>query len=68
MKIDPLLLVGMIMLGMALGALLTWIRVKSAVGQIVREQLDQERAGFHPQFTEPGRGTSMTSAPRATFI
>ena len=40
MKIDPLLRVGLIMLGVAVGALLTRIRFKSAVGQIVREQLD----------------------------
>ena len=68
MRIDPLLLVGLIMLGMALGALLTRMRLRSTVGQIVREQLDQERAGFHPQLPSQTRGTSMTSARGATFV
>lgn len=49
MKIDPLLLFGLIMLGMALGALLMRMRFKSVVGQIVRDQIDEEGAGFHPQ-------------------
>jgi hypothetical protein len=48
-KIDPLLLIGLIMLGMALGALLMRMRFKSAVGQIVREQLDEDGTRIHPR-------------------
>lgn len=42
MKIDPLLLFGLIMLGMALGALLMKLHYRSAIARIVREQVDAE--------------------------
>jgi hypothetical protein len=44
-NIDPLLLLGLLMLGMALGALLMRIRFKSEVARIVSEQLDEEGNG-----------------------
>jgi|GEM_PF-5468266 len=45
MHIDLLLLLGVILLGMALGALLTTIRWRSAIVKAVRQQLHQETEG-----------------------
>jgi hypothetical protein len=42
MKNDPLLLIGLIMLGMALGALLMKIRFKSDIARIVSGQVAEE--------------------------
>lgn len=42
MKIDPLLLIGLIMSGMALGALLMKLHYKSAIARIVKELVDSE--------------------------
>ncbi len=43
MKVDPLLLLGMLTLGMVLGALLTMIRYKRALARIVGEEIDKQR-------------------------
>lgn len=40
---DPLLLLGTLMLGMALGALLTRIRYKSAVSRIVKAEIERHK-------------------------
>jgi hypothetical protein len=42
-KIDPLMLLGLITLGMTLGALLLMIRYKSALAKIVSEQINKEQ-------------------------
>ena len=38
---DAALIVGVLIMGMALGALLTRIRLRAAVAQMVREELDR---------------------------
>ncbi len=41
---DPLLLLGILMLGMALGALLTTIRYKTITSRIVKEEIEKSEA------------------------
>jgi hypothetical protein len=43
---DPLLVLGLIVLGAALGALLTTLRSKAATSRIVREEIERARPGF----------------------
>jgi hypothetical protein len=40
-RVDPLLLIGVLMLGMVLGALLTRIRLRATVARMVREELQR---------------------------
>jgi len=46
---DPLLLLGAIMLGMALGALLTTIRSKTVTSRIVKEEIEKAQKPARPE-------------------
>ncbi len=46
---DPLLLLGAIMLGMALGALLTTIRYKIITSRIVKEEIEKAQKQARPE-------------------